>query len=90
MGLTVDNFPNEPAYNNTNSNPLYQFSILNFPGIAPGTTFSISPLKFYDYYAPTIVNDYMVCVGGATNFNASFAPSINSSSSMVGLYLSTP
>jgi len=91
MGFVIDNFSNDPVYNNPNSNPLFQFSILNFPtGTAPATTLGFSPSNFYDYYAPTTVNDYMVCVGGSTHFNNVNNPSTNSSSSVAGLFISSP
>ena len=87
IGFPVDNYPNEPGYNNTDSNPLYQFSIFDYPnGISPGGTHNFDLGDFYDYYAPATVNVYMVCVGGSVPFRDS---ATNNSKSIAGLYLTS-
>ena len=85
IGFPVDNFPNEAAYNNPDTNPLYQFSILD--SMSPGGTRSFTARSdFYDYYAPTTVNDYLVCVGGSATFSRNTTTN-NSSKSIAGLFL---
>ena len=84
VGYPVDNFPNEPAYNNPDSNPLYQFTLTQ---ISPGGTTSFVPrTHFYDYFPPNIVSDYIICVGGTT----SFGDTTTASSSVAGLHLTSP